>query len=269
MEQDAQAQQVVDESNTLQQQLRPEEQEAINRYRESQKPVDEQSLGMPEGYNEDGTPKVDLIGGKFKSQDDLLQAYQELEKKLGSKQPEEPKPEPSQTDPADSGTFSASVYEQEYAEKGTLSEKSYQELANKGFTKEQVDAYIQGQTHYAESIKSEIYNSVGGHEAYLEVINWVSSNMSQDIIKEYNEAVNALDKNRVLRTLEYMKLKKDQSSPSTPRRLEGQASDTGIQPFTDKNEWQRAQTNRLYGKDAKYTQMVDKRYLAARRKGIL
>jgi hypothetical protein len=42
-----------------------------------------------------------------------------------------------------------------------------------------------------------------------------------------------------------------------------------MQPFADKNQWQLAQQNRLYGKDAKYTNMVDKRFLASRKRGIL
>jgi len=66
-----------------------------------------------------------------------------------------------------------------------------------------------------------------------------------------------------------MKLKYDTSAPKQTRRLEGDAGASGLQPFADKNEWQKAATNRLYGKDAKYTKMVDSRYLAARKRGIL
>jgi hypothetical protein len=92
-----------------------------------------------------------------------------------------------------------------------------------------------------------------------------------DIIKDYNDSVESMSQEKILRNLEYMKFKKDQSAPSeaAPRRLEGTAASSGIQPYGDKNEWQRAQTNRLYGKDAKYTNMVDNRYLAARKRGIL
>ena len=93
--------------------------------------------------------------------------------------------------------------------------------------------------------------------------------MSPDIIKDYNEAVDSMDKDRILRTLEYMSLKKGTSAPRETRRLEGNAPSSGVQPFINKNEWQRAMTDRLYGKDAKYTKMVDNRYLAARKKGIL
>lgn len=263
---------ITDAQGEPQRELRPEEQEAIARYRESQQTQEERGQGMPDGYNEDGTPQEELIAGKFKSQEDLLNAYQELEKKMSQKQPEPDQSETETTqksEPAADGSFTTTAYEQEFVENGSLSDKSYSELEAKGFSRAQVDAYIKGQQAYASSLQNDIYSSVGGQENYMETINWASENMSPDIIKDYNDAVDSMDKDRILRNLEYMSLKKGQSAPRETRRLEGNAPASGVQPFTNKNEWQRAMTDRLYGKDAKYTNMVDQRYLAARKKGIL
>lgn len=245
------------------------EQEAIAKYRESQQSKEERESGMPEGYNDDGTPQEELIAGKFKSQEDLLKAYQELEKKQGQPKEEAPTETQETKEPAADGSFNTATFEQEFAETGGLSENSYAELEKRGFSKAQVDAYIQGQQAYAQSMQSDIYGSVGGQENYSEIIKWASENMSPDIIKDYNDAVDSMDKERILRNLEYMSLKKGQSAPREARRLEGDSPASGVQPFGNKNEWQRAMTDRLYGKDAKYTNMVDQRYLAARKKGIL
>jgi len=263
---------ITDPSGEPQRELRPEEQEAIARYRESQQSQEEKAQGVPEGYNEDGTPKEELIAGKFKSQEDLLAAYQELEKKLGQPKEEAPveqQPAEPQVEPAAEGSFNTTKYEQEVVDNGGLSDDSYAELEAKGFTRQQVDAYIKGQQAYAESIRNSIYDSVGGQESYVELINWASDNMPPETIKEYNDAVDSLDQARIARTLEYMNLKRGQSAPRETRRLEGTAPASGVQAFADKNEWQRAMTDRLYGKDAKYTNMVDQRYLASRKKGIL
>lgn len=261
---------VVEESPQMSEQQQTEE-AAKARYQETQKTGEEQADGVPEGYNADGTPKEELIAGKFKSQDDLLQAYNELQKKLGEpKEAEVPKEEAKAEAPpeVDAG-FNVTKYEQEVADKGTLSEESYADLEKKGFTKQQVDQYIQGQTAYAETVKNTIYNSVGGQEQYVGIINWASENMTEDVINDYNAAVDSLDQQRVLRNLEYMKLKYDQQSPTATRRIEGDAAGNGMQPFADKNQWQKAMTDRLYGKDAKYTKMVDSRYLASRKRNIL
>ena len=251
------------------------EQEAIARYRESQQSQEERESGMPEGYNEDGTEKEELIGGKFKSQEDLLNAYQELEKKMSApkqeQQTQQTESEAPKEDTATTETNGVNVtqYEQEFAENGSLSEQSYADLEKQGFSKAQVDAYINGQQYYGESVKNAVYDSVGGQENYVEVINWASDNMPPEIIKEYNDAVDSLDQSKMLRTLEYMKFKMGDAQPSAPRRLEGDAPAGGIQPFTSKVEWQNAQSNRLYGKDAKYTNMVDQRYLASRKRGTI
>lgn len=256
----------------------PEEQQAIDRYRESQKPAEERANGMPEGYNEDGTPQEELIAGKFKSQDDLVQAYEELQKKLGQPREEAEKPTEAEAQDADTeepkaeeaeGTVSVAKYEQEFAENGSISDTSYAELEKLGFSRSQVDAYIQGQQAYANSVRDQIYGSVGGQEAYSELIGWASENMDPAAIKEYNEAVDAMDQPRIMRSLEYMNLKYGQSTPREARRLEGDSPASGLQPYSTKNEWQRDMTSRLYGKDAKFTKMVDNRYLASRRKGIL
>lgn len=251
----------------------PEEQAAIDRYRQSQQTSEERNAGMPEGYNEDGTPKEELIAGKFKSQEDLVKAYEELQKKLGQPREEAPADqltEPQATEqPVEQGGFSVTAYEQEFAESGSLSDKSYSELESKGFTRDQVDAYIKGQQAYATSLRSEIYNSVGGEESYTQLIRWASENVDPAAIKEYNDAVDAMDQPRIMRSLEYMNLKYGQNQPREARRLEGDSPSGGIQPYANKNDWQRDMTSRLYGKDPKFTNMVDQRYLAARKKGIL
>jgi hypothetical protein len=183
---------------------------------------------------------------------------------------EAPKEEAAPLDnPTDAGDFSTAAYEKEVADNGKLSEDSYADLAKKGFTKQQVDQYIHGQTAYADTVKKSVYDKVGGEQQYSELMDWASANMPEDVINDYNDSVNALDTNRVMRNLEYMAMKQQQGAPQQTRRLEGDSPAEGMQPFADKNQWQLAQQNRLYGKDAKYTNMVDKRFLASRKRGIL
>lgn len=262
----------IDTGNQAPSDQQQAEQEAINRYHESQKTQEEKANGVPDGYNEDGTPKEELIAGKFKSQEDLLKAYNELEKKLGQpKEPDAPAGDKKETEVTnDAGeSFTVTKYEQEVLEKGNLSEDSYKELEKKGFTRKQVDQYIQGQRSYADGFNNNVYSSVGGQEAYTDLITWAADNIDAGTISDYNTSLAELDQQKTLRTLEYMKLKFDQANPKGARRIEGDSGGEGMQPFKDKNEWQRAMTNRLYGKDAKYTKMVDTRYLTSRKRGIL
>jgi len=116
---------------------------------------------------------------------------------------------------------------------------------------------------------SKVYEKAGGQEQYTALITWAAENADPAVVTEYNAALASMDEGRITRNLEYMKYKMNESIPADTRRLEGDSPSTGLQPFSDKNEWQKAQTNRLYGKDRNYTAMVDKRYLTSRKKGIL
>lgn len=258
--------------------LKPEEQQALDRLAESRKTNAERETegDVPEGYNPDGTPIEEMIDGKFKSQEDLLEAYKELEKKLGSNEPEPTSQEEASQEQAEelskaTGIDSNTIQEfgKEYNENGSLSEESYKKLEGFGFNKNDVDRYIQGQQAFAGTFTNSVYEVAGGQEEYTALVQWAADNVDSAVITDYNEALANLDQTNATRHLEYMKLKYQQGTPKEARRLEGDSGGTGMQPFTDKNEWQKAATNRLYGKDAKYTQMVDKRYLASRRKGII
>lgn len=150
-----------------------------------------------------------LIAGKFKSQEDLLRAYEELQKKLGQDTPEEgeePAEEPTEAteeapteeeiSPAEDVIVKAS---KSYEETGELSEEAIEELAALD-SKELIKAYLsqfQKQTAAAKSqttAKAEsdaIIQSVGGAEKYGEMIQWAAQNMSPDEITAYNTATNA------------------------------------------------------------------------------
>lgn len=260
------------------------EQEAIAKYRQSQG-LDQDPNEMPEGYNPDGTPQEDLIGGKFKSQEDLLQAYQELEKKLsnppasddsqGNGEDETPAGEtpPDDKQTEDNGVdtkVNIEKYGQELQKNGSLSEDSYKELADMGFSKQDVDNYIATRQVMASNFTNTVYERAGGNEAYTELVTWASENMPRAVIDDYNTALSNADTDRVTNLIDLMKFKKGESDPQAPRRLEGEAdSYNGVQPFSDKSEWQRYTSNRLYGRDQKFTRMVDNRYLASRKKGLI
>ena len=144
-------------------------------------------------------------------------------------------------------------------------------LGKLGFSKTDVDNYIAGQQALADKYTNTIYNSVGGQESYTELVEWASSNIAQETITEYNEALTGGNVAKATQLLEYMNMKKGATSPESPNRLKGNASNDlgGIKPFADKSEWMKATANPLYGKDAKVTNLIDKRYLASRAKGLI
>ena len=176
------------------------------------------------------------------------------------------------TDNSKGNVFNVQKFHAELATKGNLSEESYKELEGYGFSRNDVDTYIQGQREIANAFATSLYDMVGGEQEFITLIDWASENMDKETIKSYVEAVENNDRAKVKSLVEFVKFKRDGATPKeTPaRRLNGNAdSYGGIQPFANKSEWFKATSNRLYGRDASYTKMVDKRYLASREKGLI
>lgn len=151
-----------------------------------------------------------LIAGKFKTQEDLLKAYEELQKKLSSGEesgeevdtPEEGVDTETPEEPAEEVSAAEDVIvkaSKSYEETGELSEEAIAELAALD-SKELIKAYLsqfqkqsaaaQAQTT-AKADSDAIIQSVGGAEKYGEMIQWAAQNMSPDEISAYNAATNA------------------------------------------------------------------------------
>jgi hypothetical protein len=155
------------------------------------------------------TEPVELIAGKFKSQDDLLKAYKELEAKLGSKTPEEveePSEEPteqaeedSEEEPPSDDPFARASAE--FDESGTVSDEMVAELA-KMDPKDLINQYLeyyrttaaQAQQKGLEATAvAQIQGSVGGPDAYTEMIGWAAENLDAEEIDAFNTITNSGD----------------------------------------------------------------------------
>jgi hypothetical protein len=152
---------------------------------------------------------VSLIGGKFKSQEDLLKAYEELQKKLGSNTPEEEE-EPSEEQPGASEEVTEEAPEEvevtetvnymnelsrEYEEKGELSEEAIERLSSLD-PKDLIKSYLayQQQATQAQLQQSEvnaIMDSVGGADAYGEITSWAASNLPAEEVAQFNAVTNS------------------------------------------------------------------------------
>ena len=106
---------------------------------------------------ESNSNRPEWLPEKFKSAEELVASYQELEKKLG-----QPKQEAEETiteeqretiqeqedevaQVMDKAGLDFNAFQQEYAENGELSKEAYDALSKAGFPKTLVDTWIMGQ----------------------------------------------------------------------------------------------------------------------------
>jgi len=269
------------EGLTEQQQI---EADAVARFKKSQPGYVDPNPDVVEGHNADGTPitPAGSIPEKYqgKSIEEVIAMHQEAEKKIGNPDPT-PKPDPDPVPPKEGDPAPTpkeeeangfTKYTNEYAETGVVSEESYKELEAKGFPRSDVDAYIEGQKAIGASFTAKVYELTGGEEGYTELIKWAETGMDAGTVADYNTAIAKGDQAKVTRLVEYMALKHG-SANRAPNRIQGEggADAGGLKPFATKQEWQQATNPRTtnYGKDPKYTKMVDDRYLTSKRKGTI
>ena len=137
-----------------------------------------------------------------KSAEEIAKMYVELEK-FKSKQEEpptekEPKKEeepPKEPTPVEKEAYDR--YAQSFEKNGELSEAEYTELAEAGYTKEQVDAEInrvkeqkEFQKYKQERALNEVLEPLGGGtEKFKEVGMWANESKTPEELKAFNEAL--------------------------------------------------------------------------------
>lgn len=152
------------------------------------------------GSEEPNADRPEWLPEKFKSPEDLAKAYAELEKKQG-KQTTEEKPEggtandgleidAKQTEEQLSNKgIDMDDLRREYAEKGELADETYERLDKAGFTRADVDTYIEGQKAIASRVREQGHEVVGGEENYKAMAEWAKATLTPDEIVTFNKAI--------------------------------------------------------------------------------
>lgn len=181
-------------------------------------PYSEQDLEILQEseQQEQSQEQQDLIAGKFKSTDDLLKAYQELEKKLGS--------------------------------------RGY-EAAEDSEVEETTDAE-QEVVSLSQEDEQTILDSIGGQDNFSAVQDWAKNNLNQDELEAYNREVNSGDYYRARNALQSLYFAYQDSEGFESNLIGGKLSSNGSDVFRSSQEVMAAMSDPRYLQDSAYTQDV-------------
>jgi hypothetical protein len=228
-----------------------------------------------------------LIGGKFKSQDDLLKAYEELQSKLGKRtedgdednNDEEPLEEGVQTERdqeteevLDEGEVSETVtymeeLSKEYDEAGDLSPEAIQKLATLA-PEELIKSYLQYQRRADKAAAAatmqqaevvSIQQSVGGVEAYNEMINWAASNLTEQEITDFNSIANGTNVAAAKFAVEALSQRYKANEGFEAPLLTGKSPSPRVKGYRSQAELARDIANPLYSSDPAFREDVEER----------
>lgn len=166
-----------------------------------------------------GGERPEWLPEKFGSPEEMAKSYAELEKKLSGGEANKESAEPAQggnegNTESNEVSYGKAVDEAlasadltpadvatEWAEKGELSDSTYEALQKAGFPKEVVDTYVKGfERDAAEAEKGAddasadsdnlMEEHFGGQEGFDRVADWARNNLSEDDLASYNKLVN-------------------------------------------------------------------------------
>lgn len=150
---------------------------------------------------------------------------------------------------------------QEFMAKGVLSEETYRGLAEKGFTRQVVDTYIDGQQAIAREYVNGLAAHAGGEQALDAMMRWAGTGLTASERTAYNKALASSDLDTAKLALDGLKAKYTAANGSPGKRVNGAAAAVarGPQPFEHADELTNAMRDRRYKTDAKYRKSVDAR----------
>lgn len=214
---------------------------------------------------EQGQPKEpEKILGKFNSQEDLVKAYQELEKKLSQPKQEAPKAPATELteDEANELVVKAGLdldaVANHYYENGSLAEEHYAALEAAGVSRAYVDQYISGVEAQAQQMRDEIFNEVGGQEAFSAISQWAVANLSAQELAEYNEAVDSGDMATVRSAVMSLAYRYQRSAGREPQLVNGKGG-TGGGGFESLAQLTAAMKDPRYSVDPAYRREVEQK----------
>jgi len=183
-------------------------------------PYSEQDLEiLQESEKQEQTQEQqDLIAGKFKSTDDLLKAYQELEKKFSS--------------------------------------RGYETTEQNEESVETDDTAEQEVVSLSQEDEQTILDSIGGQENFSAVQDWAKGNLNQDELEAYNREVNSGDYYRARNALQSLYFAYQDSEGYESNLIGGKLSSNGSDVFRSSQEVMAAMNDPRYLQDSAYTQDV-------------
>lgn len=234
---------------------------------EKQAAMQEEAKQSKDQQVSEQTPeRPEWLPEKFKSAEDMANAYQELEKKQSTKQEEEKSnentEEPKAEDPKISSQDTDAAIQkasESFNQNGKLGDKDYINLEKVGISREMVDTYIKGQEAIADGITLEIHNSVGGGDNYEAMSNWASENLPESEIKAYDNLVENASVDEAKIAVQGLYARFIQSGGKPPNLTQGNVTGSSVKPFNSAAQVTAAMSDPRYANDPAYRATIERR----------
>lgn len=215
------------------------------------------------------TPRPDDIPEKFWDAEKgevnvaaLLKSQQDAEAALQGKKPTEEKPAEEEKPKVPEGTTDEQTpvvakASEEYAEKGELSDATYESLEKVGLSREMVAQYISGQQALVSQIETAAGEPFGGLEGFNKAADWAAEALNEDEIKALDIQLTSSNPAIVKQGAAALQEKYAANADISPEvTLSGNGSPNTGTAFRSSAEMQAAIADPRYAKDSAYRDEV-------------
>ena len=225
------------------------------------------SEGQPPSGSEEQQPEAEeeLILGKFRSQEDLAEAYENLERKLGETRQQDQVSEENSTEQNSNVSEAIQNASDAFYNEGALSEENYKALEENGIPREFVEAYVRGQEATMESEVADITNSIGGQENYEAMSEWARNNLPSEEIDSFDQIVESSTPDAAKMAVKGLYARFISEGGQQPTIRQGQTSGSAVQPFNSSAQVVEAMKDRRYETDPAYREEVERRLAVSTR----
>jgi hypothetical protein len=252
-------------------------------------PENEEMLAALAGEGED--KPAELLAGKYKSVEDLEKAYKELQAKLSRGESTKPEAEDDSTaddqvaDDEDKPDGDArEIYGDliggkldeagidfqdmnvRWQQSGTLEAGDYDQLAEAGFNRDMVDAYLSGLQYKAAqdtalSVKevASIKESLGGEAEYNKMIQWAGANLPAEEVEGFNQIINTQPMAAVKMAVAGLHARYTAVEGREPKLIGGRASKGNSDKFESTAQLVEAMSDPRYSKDPAYQRKIQEK----------
>lgn len=183
-----------------------------------------------------------LLAGKYTNAEELEKAYIELQRKLGDSDEGDEEEvseddgevyEETETEYTEAQTLISNA-SQEYAETGQISDEMFEQFGEMS-SQDLVEAYMNIQANAPEAVADElsesevnsIKNSVGGDQAYDNVMQWAGENLDPNQVDAFDNIIATGNSTAIQMMVNGLKAQYDSSNGYEGRMLSGKSANAG------------------------------------------
>lgn len=144
---------------------------------------------------------------------------------------------------------------EEYEANGSLSEETYKKLAEAGYTKAVVDAYIAGVEAKATKITNTILEKVGGEAEYNKLAKFIQAK-GNAAVDAYNALVDSGNLSALIMFLNGVKAEMTLAKGTANRTVLGGQGNNAVKGFETEADMVKAMTDPRYKSDPDYAKKV-------------